>query len=151
MIEKAVTVILDDQRQADWWRSFIFRRYEGVGGEHCDSGHFENWTKIFHCPTSSGASEWASEQTNERASGWASGPISWSLESLCRSKSKFVVFSLLCDLMIFAANHLPIAVFLLDLNLDGGQGLMSSHFDSHFRAPGWLSQPPFQFSNSLEK
>ena len=26
------------------------------------SGHFENWTKIFHCSTSSGASECASEQ-----------------------------------------------------------------------------------------
>ena len=24
---------------------------------HCDSGQIENWTKIFHCPKRSGASE----------------------------------------------------------------------------------------------
>ena len=45
---------------------------------HSDSGHSKNWTKIFHCPTSSGASERASaaeraspassaERANERA------------------------------------------------------------------------------------
>ena len=32
---------------------------------HSDSGHSGNWTKIFHCPTSSGASDWASERAKE--------------------------------------------------------------------------------------
>ena len=31
-------------------------------------GHFENWTKIFHHPTSSGSKDWANEWTSERAS-----------------------------------------------------------------------------------
>ena len=61
-----------------------------VGLIRSDSGHFENWTKIFRCPMSLGASEWASEQTSElrgacerseqcgaseRVNGWVSGPL----------------------------------------------------------------------------
>ena len=49
-------------------------------GVYSDLGHFENRTKIFYCPTSSGASErWSEaeraseassmEQANERAAG----------------------------------------------------------------------------------
>ena len=34
---------------------------------NCDSRHIENWTKIFDCPTSSGASEWARKRANERS------------------------------------------------------------------------------------
>ena len=35
---------------------------------HSASKHLENWLKIFHFPTSSGASEGASQRTRERAS-----------------------------------------------------------------------------------
>ena len=36
-----------------------------MGSFHGDSVHLENWAKIVHCPTSSGASERASERANE--------------------------------------------------------------------------------------
>ena len=50
---------------------------------HSDSRNFENWSQIFHWPTSSGASERVSG-ASERASGWASGPVltSWSKDVL---------------------------------------------------------------------
>ena len=35
---------------------------------HSDSGHHENWTKIFHCPMSSGASERRSERSGAQRS-----------------------------------------------------------------------------------
>ena len=63
---------------------------------HPCSELLENWTKIFHCPTSSGASEQASEQcgasewvsgTSERVIGRVSGPLlmSWFQEVLSHS------------------------------------------------------------------
>ena len=57
---------------------------------HSDSGHFENWTKIFHCPTSSGASKQC-ERMSERTSEWpdTNVPISRGSESLCKASDNF--------------------------------------------------------------
>ena len=86
---------------------------------HSGAEHFENWTKQFVCPTSSGASEWTSVQTrersrareqseqcgaSERASWWASAPLLTSLfqgvlnpcvpahPSFCSKNSQAMIF-----------------------------------------------------------
>ena len=79
------------------WRNAIPLIYAVERGTTSDSGHPDNWTKIFHCPMISGASDWANQPTSERrearrrseqcgaskrvsgvserASGWASSPL----------------------------------------------------------------------------
>ena len=85
---------------------------------HSDSGHLKSRTKIFHCPMSSGASEWAQrsarakravrskrtsercQRTSERMSEWPSTYISISraFESLCQEHFAFdVVLSNYCS------------------------------------------------------
>ena len=55
------------QRKESLIRANI-RKTDQMRTGHSDSKHYENWTKIIHCPTSSGASErsGARERTSER-------------------------------------------------------------------------------------
>ena len=85
------------------------------GPVHGDSRHFEIWTKIFHCPTSSGASERASEQRSERCkrmSEWMSKwpctniPISRCPESLCCGQTvKATEPRLVLNLIVFYSKY----------------------------------------------
>ena len=66
-LDKWSTVALPSKRDGGGGRKERTSKYDWLLRYHSDSGHFKIWTRIFHCPMSSGV--------KEGASGWASSPV----------------------------------------------------------------------------